>query len=354
MNLKYVLIFAFCTLSCVLSFGQNKTLVLDDLNPNNFNRDFSKFDQKTAIFCAQVSNMLYYDLSLIDLRVNILQTKYPEHDIRYKFFNEERSSDTQNEVLFFGTKDFVLIAFRGSSSLKDWKTNLIRKNAKFNSSREEKEYRNLPAGHAGFRKSMKNLIDLGIFEELKSFMLSYTSNTKDFPVYMTGHSLGGALAVMAMRPLTYKNQFNFQGCYNFAPALAISCTMNEAINKEFGDRVYDIVNYVDFISRANYKHFRHIGKFHRMVKYDDRRGCGERTGLLFHQKERLSGFTFLEGLVFPKTIYQYHNIDAYIKNLKLVDNNNDKVELRGFDNGCNYGRENKLYEKRQCKVKNKE
>jgi predicted lipase len=84
------------------------------------------------------------------------------------------------EVVVFVGKDDLIVAFRGTESLGDWKTDLKFRKKKLNGSPGK--------WHRGFVDALWR-VQLHI--EVK---LGFSNRIK--PVYITGHSLGGALAVM--------------------------------------------------------------------------------------------------------------------------------------------------------------
>lgn len=341
------LIFLHASLSLL---AQQSTFVLEDLNPSKFKLDFSNYDQETAIFCAQLSNLVYYDQAEIDVRVEALKAKYPEHDIRYKFFftphkfyplTEEQikkgwkrkalqKTNTETEVLVFGTKDFVVIAYRGTYSAKDGWTDARIKSYVHTSDSAKIKYRNLLAGHAGFRKSIMDVIDrYDFFNELHEFIAHYKKEVVEMPVYVTGHSLGGALATMTIKPLQFNNQFKFGGAYTFAPALGISCSEVDQLANE-KDRIHNIVNHTDIVSRINYKKYRHIGQFYRFSHYRPKYNSST-DGALYKEKVRFVRFTRSENLRIKNTILKYHSLDRYVEKIKLETNSNKAVEIRGDD-----------------------
>src|SRR5688572_25235988 len=96
-NLSLAILLSFLTL--VPSFSQFDIGVAEDLNPEHFNPDFSNYDRETAIYCAQLSNVVYESESSITSYLEALNLIYPEANYKMAFF-EDRVNST--ELMFFG------------------------------------------------------------------------------------------------------------------------------------------------------------------------------------------------------------------------------------------------------------
>jgi predicted lipase len=94
--------------------------------------------------------------------------------------------DTQYRIVDVG--DCVVVVFRGSDSRRDWMHNLDF---------PKRPYRDMPVPfhvHRGFLRAWKQVNDLitGMLEHVEK------------PIIVTGHSHGGALAILCMEDLWYR------------------------------------------------------------------------------------------------------------------------------------------------------
>ena len=92
----------------------------------------------------------------------------------------------ETEALVADTDKFVVVAFRGSTSRRDLRTDL---QTRFNVSKIDLEGRSVTvAVHSGFYKA---------FAKIEQPLRALLEKTGEKPIYLTGHSLGGALALVA-------------------------------------------------------------------------------------------------------------------------------------------------------------
>lgn len=296
--------------------------LLEEINPSLFQKDFSEYNQATALFCAQISEVAYWNERNINILHKQVMEKYPDYNIQYKLI-EDTFKFHHNQVLLWGNKDFMIVAFRGTEpdKLKDWLTDSKYWNYE-NTDDFNDKYSNMPAGHGGFRRSlMRLLIEKGLIDEIKSLIKNINPNSdiESFPIYLTGHSLGAALSQLFILPLKY-NKLNFSGAYHFAPPLAVTCEINNEMRQNFGEIVYDIVNYKDYVPRAGRNNVAHFGKFYRICD----------NSLMYKEKESYVKFNFWEYF----TEFKLHSLGTHISLLRNKANTAELINER-YKNGEN-------------------
>lgn len=314
-NTVFIFFFLFC-ISILACYAQEDEQVVEELNPSLFNHDFLNYDQKTALYCAQLSELAYWDSARIESFHRKIRTAYPEENHHFTFLDNTRRG-IHTQALLWGTKDFMVIAFRGTEPtvfgdlLTDGKFWVYE-----NTSESMEALANMPPGHGGFRKSLIGLIqDKDLFGEMDK-LISRSNPDIDFSqfkIYLTGHSLGAAISQLFIQPLEHKN-YNFSGAYHFAPPLSVACSVREEMRNKYGNKTYDIVNYKDYVPRAGRFGVAHFGKFYRIC--DD--------GLVYKEKEAYVKFNLTE---YTDAI-KLHSLKNHIIAIRDEQNNREAIVLR--------------------------
>ena len=141
----------------------------------------------------------------------------------------DRGTDTQGFVAsrqLDGELGMAVVCFRGTTNAKDWMTNLdIKKSAVSDRSGN----RVLGYAHEGFHKAYKSV---------EPQIREYLQSIEDLPLYITGHSLGGALATLATWHLSGDK---LAACYTFGAPRAVDAELQG----RFRTPIYRIVNGAD-------------------------------------------------------------------------------------------------------------
>lgn len=143
----------------------------------------------------------------------------------------EPSTDTQAFVAVRenGKDSFVVLCFRGTEKKRDWASNLNVLKIGIEDPNPDGDREIVGHMHRGFHnayESVKNQIN----ERLSEYM--------DIPLYVTGHSLGGALAVVAT---WYQSSHHLAACYTFgAPKVG-----DKGLHGYFRTPIYRVVNAAD-------------------------------------------------------------------------------------------------------------
>jgi len=144
-----------------------------------------------------------------------------------------RSIDTQAFVA--GNDQFIIVAFRGTEpdNINDWKTN-------FHFIKYSVPNSNDTVVHKGFWDALDLAWD-ELMEHIRKF------RNQEQPIWLTGYSLGGALATLAAFRLTQEG-FPFQGLYTFGQPRVGSWNFSEVFNQSHRHKVFRFVNNNDFVT----------------------------------------------------------------------------------------------------------
>jgi triacylglycerol lipase len=181
-----------------------------------------------------------------------------------------RIEETEALVTYNATA--LILAFRGTSSAQDALTDAkIKLVDGFNGNGKI---------HEGFKTGLDK-----IWNEVWSSMGRARRNRT---IWITGHSLGGALALTAAARLQFEKNQRVDGLYTFGQPRVGDPAFTEACHKEFGDRYFRLVHNNDVVTRVptRFMGFEHTGIFkyiNSVKQLDDKKTWEEIT------KDRLQG-----------------------------------------------------------------
>ena len=166
-----------------------------------------------------------------DGRNELLRSVLSVGDFKLKGVLFDPGTDTQG---FIATREIndghamAVVSFRGTQQVRDWMTNLCMDKVPV-TSRNSEDGKTLGNVHTGFNSAFLSVEDQ-IRQHLKG--------SEQLPLYVTGHSLGGALATLAT---WYLSGDQLAACYTFgAPRIGDDGLMNR-----YRTPIYRIVNGAD-------------------------------------------------------------------------------------------------------------
>lgn len=161
----------------------------------------------------------------------VLRQALATGDFTLKGVLYDAATDTQGYVAVRRSDDglgMAVVAFRGTQQVKDWLTNLNAEKTDIHST-DPANTLLLGRVHRGFNAA---------FLSVRQQMTDLLADEKDMPVYITGHSLGGALATLAT---WYTNGNDLAACYTFgAPRVG-----DDRLAERFRTPIYRLVNGID-------------------------------------------------------------------------------------------------------------
>lgn len=195
-------------------------------------------DVRNALILARVCELAYYN--------------EPEGPARFRSelgMTAQLISANNTQVYIAETDESIVVAFRGSEApttldgFKDW----LLTNAN--------NYLILPEGRAGtdfvaagvgarFHKGFLEALEM-IWEPMLS-RVNYAIKAKDRPVWVTGHSLGGALALLAAWRLQ-RSFVSIHEIVTFGAPMIGNDVAAKAFEQEFSGKIYRFVDLEDVV-----------------------------------------------------------------------------------------------------------
>lgn len=206
--------------------------------------------------------------------------------------------DIKNTQAYIATnKDTMIICFRGTElKLADWMTDL------------DIDLVGGPAGrvHEGFQDGLSC-----VWKEMMQFIKSERKNKS---LWLTGHSLGAALATLATARLRLNKDEPVNGLYTFGQPRTGDREFAQKFDQDFGQQTFRYVNNNDIVPRVPFRSMKysHVG----MYRYFDADG-DQKDNLSWWEKllDRVEGR--FEDLLHPGTDgINDHSMSNYLANLK--------------------------------------
>lgn len=205
-----------------------------------FNPNAKGLSEANMAYLAHCAQAVYKDDSeckavLADMDSEIVK------DIR--FF---KSRKTGTEGFIAGDQEKIIIAFRGTSEIKDWLTDAASIQKSWSS------ILNIGKVHSGFFDSLNSVWSL-IMEHLQELQ------TKDQRIWITGHSLGGALAALTYATLRLQSpKYELAGAYTFGQPRIGDQVMCQAFDADSKHHFFRVVNNNDIVPRVPSKVVRKV------------------------------------------------------------------------------------------------
>ncbi len=188
------------------------------------------FHAHNALLCAAASNLAYEKEDII--RPVVRDWGYTEFQW---IQGKKHDIDTQGYVCA-GSKA-VLLVFRGTDNARDWLTNL--------------QFDTVPGPAAKVHRGFWQALVEGPREspapmsQVRGALARMGSRGQ--ALWVTGHSLGGALAVLCAAQLALMDRIPVQGIYTFGQPRAGAYGFAGAFDKAFEARAFRLVNHNDIV-----------------------------------------------------------------------------------------------------------
>lgn len=203
-------------------------------------------DQGNAYWMARISKAVYFSKSESDQQPHekqILENLKKEDPNFISVFGVDKNSA---QAALIEHIDYLCIAFRGTDELKDWLDNI---NA-FSTKELFGEF------HRGFWMSVEDVWQ-HIYSKYEDL-----NQQKKRPLFITGHSLGGAMATIAAAKLVQLDK-PFTSVYTFGQPRALTRDTSRIFNSECKSRFFRFHNNNDLVTRvpSRLMGYSHVGTY---------------------------------------------------------------------------------------------
>lgn len=195
---------------------------------------------KDALLMAKICELSY--LKKTDQSPDVGMIKKRLKQINTSFLSVYGFNKSSSQAIIVEHPNYIVVAFRGSDEPGDWLKNIDLKKTK-------KIFGNW---HAGFWGA----VDV-IFDQIKAKLNQMNQNK---PLYITGHSLGGAMAQVFAGRCLYDFQ-RIQGIYTFGQPRVVDKATKKIFNQYLKESYFRYQNNNDGVCRVPglFNDFKHVG-----------------------------------------------------------------------------------------------
>ena len=206
----------------------------------------TSLDPSNAYWMARISWQIYSRISDTDNfpdEQNILTNLKDEDD---KFISVTGFDNNSAQAALIEHEDYLCMTFRGTNEIVDWLDNV---NA-FSTSELFGKF------HRGFWNSVQD-----VWEPLDTHFRQLQNHNKR-PLFITGHSLGGAMATIAAARFIHEDK-PFTSVYTFGQPRVMTRNTSRIFNAECRSRYFRFHNNNDIVTRvpSRLMGYSHIGSY---------------------------------------------------------------------------------------------
>jgi triacylglycerol lipase len=203
---------------------------------------FQGFDAQTTRWNPQNARALLYCSDLAYKEPDSIQAGAASWGIDIDHFTVIRPSTSVLQAVVLARPDSVILAFRGTrpDQLRDWMSDFEISQSAFT---EYFSSSNVGNVHDGFAHLLAKS-----WKAIRAEVLRFQDQGQT--LWITGHSLGGALAAMATAAFTFAERLPVNGLYTFGQPRIGDLDFCTQCDSHFGDAMFRFVNDKDIVTRV--------------------------------------------------------------------------------------------------------
>ncbi len=207
------------------------------------------YSSTTALWLGGLANLAYEE------NKKTVKSKLDKQGLTLDKFNVKNKRYSVEGFIAYN-KDKAVLAFAGTDDLKDLKNNVKT----WSKSIDDKACGKKIRLHKGFHKAAMEII-----KQDKGALISHLAKLQKQgkKIYITGHSLGGALAtITAYYAKTADKPVNLAGVYTFGQPFTGDDDFQACFDKKLKNQTFRFVSDKDIIPKTRLDgSFRHVGQF---------------------------------------------------------------------------------------------
>lgn len=212
----------------------------------NFDVDAKKHSIRNAYWLARTSEIVYQPESKV--KAEFAKWGFSENECNCFGFDRIKHKHILKydpQVFVAGRSDMIILAFRGTEpqNMRDWSTDA------------EISKKPVPELKGEVHKGFLNALDAiwnDVWVYVRTIRDKYPLKDK-CPLWITGHSLGGALAVLATAKLLTENGGLVKGLYTFGQPRVGDAAFAHYFNSLFESNTFRYVNNNDIVPRILFR-----------------------------------------------------------------------------------------------------
>ncbi len=203
----------------------------------SFNPDTTRYESQNAFWLGKAASLAYQDEPTVWQETSVWGFD------RFRFFSKR-----ETQAFVIANDKMIITAFRGTepTQLKDWMTDVDIA---------------LVDGlggkvHEGFNRALSY-----VYQDIRNTIAEWQRNGQS--LWFTGHSLGAALATLAVAKLRYEEDKPVYGLYTFGQPRTGDRNFERTFNQDFKPRAFRFVNNNDVVPRVPPRElgYSHVGTF---------------------------------------------------------------------------------------------